>query len=69
MFLANTHFFEKEKAFTKCLSQKRHEMGTEKICGVMPEMASGQNGAPGGIRTHGLWLRKPTLYPTELQAH
>ena len=26
-------------------------------------------GAPGEIRTHGLWLRRPTLYPTELRAH
>ena len=26
-------------------------------------------GAPGEIRTHDLWLRRPTLYPTELQAH
>jgi hypothetical protein len=25
-------------------------------------------GAPGGSRTHDLWLRKPTLYPTELRA-
>ena len=26
-------------------------------------------GAPGEIRTHDLWLRRPTLYPTELRAH
>src|SRR5512144_2294738 len=26
-------------------------------------------GAPGAIRTRGLWLRRPTLYPTELRAH
>ena len=26
------------------------------------------NGAPGGIRTHGPRLRRPLLYPTELQA-
>ena len=26
-------------------------------------------GAPGGSRTHDLWLRKPTLYPAELRAH
>ena len=25
-------------------------------------------GAPGGDRTHNLWLRRPTLYPIELQA-
>lgn len=27
-----------------------------------------ETGAPGGSRTHDLWLRKPTLYPTELRA-
>src|SRR5574341_1982165 len=26
-------------------------------------------GAPGAIRTRGLWLRRPTLYPAELRAH
>jgi hypothetical protein len=26
-------------------------------------------GAPGGSRTHDLWLRRPTLYPAELRAH
>ena len=26
------------------------------------------SGAPGATRTHGLWLRRPTLYPTELRA-
>src|SRR6188508_1829513 len=26
------------------------------------------NGAPGRIRTCGLWLRRPTLYPAELRA-
>jgi hypothetical protein len=26
-------------------------------------------GALGGSRTHDLWLRRPTLYPTELRAH
>jgi hypothetical protein len=25
--------------------------------------------APGGGRTHNLWLRRPTLYPVELRAH
>src|SRR5512143_2433213 len=25
-------------------------------------------GAPGGSRTHDLWLRRPTLYPAELRA-
>ncbi len=27
------------------------------------------DGALGGSRTHDLWLRRPTLYPTELRAH
>ena len=27
------------------------------------------NGAPGGIRTHGLSVRSRTLYPAELRAH
>jgi hypothetical protein len=31
-----------------------------RLCGV---------GAPGRIRTCGLWLRRPTLYPAELRAH
>ncbi len=26
-------------------------------------------GTPGGIRTHGLLLRRQTLYPTELRVH
>ncbi len=26
-------------------------------------------GTPDGIRTHDLWLRRPTLYPAELPAH
>ena len=26
-------------------------------------------GTPDGIRTHDLWLRRPTLYPAELLAH
>ncbi len=28
-----------------------------------------KNGAPETIRTSDLWLRRPTLYPTELRAH
>ena len=27
------------------------------------------NGVPAGIRTPDTWLRRPLLYPTELQAH
>lgn len=26
-----------------------------------------QINTPGGIRTHDLWFRKPSLYPTELR--
>ena len=33
-----------------------------------PQM-QGFLGAPDRIRTCGLWFRRPTLYPTELQAH
>src|SRR5690606_15292188 len=29
---------------------------------------AGEDGAPGGIRTPDQWLRKPLLYPAELQA-
>ena len=28
-----------------------------------------KNGAPGGIRTHDLLLRRQTLYPAELRVH
>ena len=45
----------------------------------MPESKSGalplgespikSSGVPEGIRTPGTWLRRPLLYPTELQAH
>src|SRR6478735_8404761 len=31
--------------------------------------AGGFDGAPDRSRTCDLWLRKPTLYPTELRAH
>jgi hypothetical protein len=31
--------------------------------------ARAKSGAPGRIRTCGLWLRRPTLYPAELRAH
>jgi hypothetical protein len=36
--------------------------------GTLMELAISYCGAPGGSRTHDLWLRKPTLYPTELRA-
>lgn len=28
-----------------------------------------ENGVPGAIRTHGLRIRNPTLYPAELREH
>src|SRR5688500_12800442 len=31
-------------------------------------ITGGRIGAPGGSRTHDLWLRRPTLYPAELRA-
>ncbi len=33
----------------------------------IPPLPQGHGGR-GGIRTHDLWLRRPTLYPTELRA-
>lgn len=32
-------------------------------------ISNDENSAPGGIRTHGLPLRRRTLYPAELQMH
>jgi hypothetical protein len=40
----------------------------EKEAEILMESAFSFYGAPGGSRTHDLWLRKPTLYPTELRA-
>ena len=34
---------------------------------ILRNSREGEN-APGGIRTHGLWFRRPTLYPPELIA-
>ena len=34
-----------------------------------PSILTLSNGERSGIRTHGLWLRRPTLYPAELPAH
>ena len=46
-----------------------HRMGTKKAKLVSTILAFPLlTGAPGGSRTHDLWLRKPTLYPTELRA-
>ena len=45
--------FEGEAALGRVLLRKR----TTNLCG-----------APGRIRTCGLWLRRPTLYPAELRA-
>jgi Phage integrase family len=38
---------------------------------IINRLSSGvaECGAPGRIRTCGLWLRRPTLYPAELRAH
>ncbi len=35
----------------------------------VPQMRDFFLGTPGKIRTYDLWLRKPTLYPAELQVH
>ncbi len=44
--------------------------GMPALAGVFHLAQPGQfNGALGGIRTHDLWLRRPTLYPAELRAH
>jgi hypothetical protein len=40
---------------------------SERISKVL--MRHNKNGAPGRIRTCGLRIRSPLLYPTELQAH
>ncbi len=37
--------------------------------GTSPAKSLERIGAPGEIRTHDLWLRRPALYPTELRAH
>jgi hypothetical protein len=39
------------------------------LCEIDRGFVPGENGAPGRGRTCDLWFRKPTLYPTELQAH
>src|SRR5688572_11329327 len=42
------------------------------VGGISPARVGGVTGcsigAPGGSRTHDLWLRRPTLYPAELRA-
>src|SRR5216683_5318143 len=52
-------------------SGERPNFGTLPI-GTAPNRSAGGepgvNGAPGWSRTSGLWLRRPTLYPTELRA-
>lgn len=50
-------------------AQNGHRMGTKKAKLVSTILAFIVfTGAPGGIRTHDLRLRKLTLYPTELRA-
>ena len=38
------------------------------LTGVLMSVHTDRNGALGGIRTHGLSLRRAALYPAELQA-
>ncbi len=49
-------------------SRVRNLGGNCGVSGVWREAGCVCNGAPGGIRTHDLRLRRPLLYPTELQA-
>ena len=43
------------------------EIGRFKRC-FTSENGNFRGYAPGGGRTHNLWLRRPTLYPVELRA-
>ena len=58
--LANQGFLQK---VTKAAEiRKAENPDKSKVFGVFA-------GVPGGIRTHGLSLRRRTLYPAELQRH
>ena len=62
-----TTFFE-----VKCfhVAPRRHQAIKQKKSGqLFTANRLNSHGAPGAIRTHGLWLRRPTLYPAELRAH
>ena len=56
-----------KNGFCRCVRGmvRGKEKGLAVVFPQVPEIF----GAPGAIRTHGLWLRRPTLYPTELRAH
>src|SRR5947207_788261 len=41
---------------------------TREVSGHQSPFTSHLKNAPGGGRTHNLWLRRPTLYPVELRA-
>ena len=61
--LVQTHFIV-------CSTQVAHtSKATKKAASFLQPTACILDGALGEIRTHGLWLRRPTLYPTELRAH
>ena len=47
----------------------KDQKNTKKEPQNIPENLVVVSGELGGIRTHGLWLRRPTLYPAELPAH
>src|SRR3546814_6848484 len=48
--------------------QRRTPGGHARRPGIPTRHFKPQTGAPGGIRTPDQWLRKPLLYPAELQA-
>ena len=51
-----------------CKSEMKKTRPSSDFC--ESDVQSGQtNGTPGGIRTHGLPLRRRPLYPTELRVH
>src|SRR3546814_1188737 len=49
-------------------AQRRTPGGHARRPGIPTRHFKPQTGAPGGIRTPDQWLRKPLLYPAELQA-
>lgn len=52
-------------AYIKGLRAKMEPLFDKKVRKTAPF----QFGTADGIRTHDLWLRRPTLYPAELQPH
>ena len=47
----------------------KKKTGNAKVFWTLAFCIALKYGAPDKIRTCGLWLRRPTLYPTELRAH